>query len=208
MYKMHHSKIDIFRLYLKKKGGERGLLQTVVTYKGETINIAEYLKTKYAEDQFVNIIKSNKSHQPSMKSTMKMAAKFAQKLNQSHENSDTKKEGMQQIKAKLGKYLKIKWESKVMHGQYIRSMDRQLVCGADMFLWLLRGDLEGRTESEKIGAQDQALQTTYHATRILQRETDSKCRLCKQFDKTVDHIISACPLLAKERHIKRQHKET
>ena len=88
-----------------------------------------------------------------------------------------------------------------MHGQYIRSMDRQLVCGANMFLWLLRGDLEGRTEREIIAAQDQALQTNYHATKTLQTETDSKCRLCKQFDKTVDHIISACPLLAKEQYI-------
>jgi len=57
-----------------------------------------------------------------------VAAKSAEKLNQAHENCDTKKEGMQQIKAKLGKYLKKKWGNKVMHGQYIRSMDRQLVC--------------------------------------------------------------------------------
>ena len=26
--------------------------------------------------------------------------------------------------------------------------------------------------------------------------TDSKCRLCQQFDETIDHIISACPILA------------
>jgi hypothetical protein len=30
-----------------------------------------------------------------------------------------------------------------------------------------------------------------------------KCRLCKQFDETVEHIISACPVLAKEQHIQR-----
>ena len=52
-------------------------------------------------------------------------------------------------------------------------------------------------------AWDRALQTKYHATKILQTETDSKCRLCKQFDETVEHIISACPVLAKEQYIKR-----
>ena len=187
---------------MKRKGGKRGLLQTKAAYKAEIINIAEYLNTKYAKHQLVNIVKSHKHNQTNMNSTIKVAAKFAEKLNQSHENSDTKKEGMQQIKAKLGKYLNKKWESKVMHGQYIRSMDRQLVHAADMFLWL-RGDLEGRTEGEIITAQDQALQTKYHATKILQTETDIKCRLCKQFDKSVDHIISACPLLAKERYLKR-----
>ena len=39
--------------------------------------------------------------------------------------------------------------------------------------------------------------------KILQTETDSKHRLCEQFDKTVEHIIEACPLLAKEQYIMR-----
>ena len=54
-----------------------------------------------------------------------------------------------------------------------------------------------------MAAQDQALQTKYYATKIYNTETDSKCRLCQQFDETIDHIISACPILAKEQYIKR-----
>ena len=69
-----------------------------------------------------------------------------------------------------------------------------------MFLWLYRGDLKGETESEIIAAQDQALQTKYHATKILQTETDKKCRLCQQSDETVEHIISPCSLLAKDQY--------
>jgi len=42
-----------------------------------------------------------------------------------------------------------------------------------------------------------------YATKILNTETDSKCRLCQQFDEIIDHIISACPILAKEHYIKR-----
>jgi hypothetical protein len=49
----------------------------------------------------------------------------------------------------------------------------------DAFLWLLRGDLQRGTESEIIATQDQALQNKYHAIKILQTETDSTCRLCK-----------------------------
>jgi hypothetical protein len=41
-----------------------------------------------------------------------------------------------------------------------------------------------------------------YETKILNTETDSKCRLCQQFGDTIDHIISACPTLAKERFIK------
>jgi len=67
-------------------------------------------------------------------------------------------------------------------------------------LWLSRGDLKGGNESEIIAAQDQALQTKYHATKILKIETDSKCQ---QSDEIIDHIISACPILAKEQYTKR-----
>jgi len=55
-----------------------------------------------------------------------------------------------------------------MHGQYIRSMDIQLIGEKDRFQWLSSGNLKGETESEIIAAQDQALPTIYHATKILQ----------------------------------------
>ena len=81
-------------------------------------------------------------------------------------------------------------------------MERQLISEEDTALWLSRGDLKGETESEIIAAQGQALQTKYNATKILQTESDRKCRICKQFDEIVEHVISACPMLAKEQYIK------
>jgi hypothetical protein len=86
-----------------------------------------------------------------------------------------------------------------------RSMDRQLISEEDTFLWLLKGDLRGETGSE-ITAQDQALRTKCHATKILQTETDSKCRLCQPFDETVEHIIPTCPIVAKEQDLCHQRK--
>jgi hypothetical protein len=57
-----------------------------------------------------------------------------------------------------------------------------------------------------MAAQDQVLQTKYYGTKILNTETDSKCRLCQKFDEAIDHIISACPILAKEWYIKRHDR--
>jgi hypothetical protein len=37
------------------------------------------------------------------------------------------------------------------------------------------------------------------------QKTDSKCRLCQQFDETVEYI-SACPILAKEQYIQRHNR--
>jgi hypothetical protein len=64
MYKMHHQKADIDRLYVKRKEGGRGLIQVEAVYKAEVIYIVEYLNTKYKEDQFVNIVKAHESTQP------------------------------------------------------------------------------------------------------------------------------------------------
>jgi hypothetical protein len=61
--------------------------------------------------------------------------------------------------------------------------------------------VEGKSESEIIAAQ-----TKYHVTKILQTETDSKCRLCQQFEQPAEYIISAHPVLAKEQYIKRHDR--
>ena len=119
---------------------------------------------------------SHVSNQTNTKSIIKTAAKFENELNKSTENNDTK-EGIQHVKAKLCESLKKKLESKVIHGHYIISVDRQLTGAEGKLLWMSRGDLKGETGSEIMAAQDQVLQTKYHATKILQTETESKCRL-------------------------------
>jgi hypothetical protein len=116
-------------------------------------------------------------------------------------NSDAKQDEIQHTKARLGEFLKKKWKNKVMHRQYIRNMGRQLIGEGDTFLWLSKGDVKVETESEIVAAQDQALHTKYYATKILNTETDSKCRVCQRFDETIDHTILACPILAKEQYI-------
>jgi hypothetical protein len=68
-----------------------------------------------------------------------------------------------------------------MCGQYFRNIDRLLI-GDDMLLWLSRRDLKAETVCEIILTKDRALQTKHHATKILQKETHHKCRLCQQFD--------------------------
>jgi transposase len=93
-----------------------------------------------------------------------------------------------------------------MHGQYVRNIDRQLISEEETFLWLTKRDLKAETESEIVVAQDQVLQTKYYTTKILNTERDSECWLCHQFDETIDHIISACPILAKEQYIKRHDR--
>jgi hypothetical protein len=119
MYKVHHPKADIERLYVQRKEGGSGLVQVEAAYKAEITNTAEYLNTNYKVDQFVNIVKSYESTQPTMNSTIKTTAKITEELRQPNWKSDAKQEGIQHTKARLGEVLKNKWKSKVMHRQYI-----------------------------------------------------------------------------------------
>ena len=68
----------------------------------------------------------------------------------------------------MAEVLKKKWEIKVMHGQYIRNMDRQLISEEDTFLWLSKGDLKAETESEIVAAQNQALHTKYYGEKNIE----------------------------------------
>jgi hypothetical protein len=111
------------------------------------------------------------------------------------------KESQSAPKRKLGGSLKTEREIKVMHGQYIRRVDRQLVGEEDTLICLLLEVLKGETGSEIIATQDQALQTKYHSKKNYYKQKERTNEKCKQFDERVERIISACPILAKEQYI-------
>jgi DNA-binding transcriptional regulator LsrR (DeoR family) len=90
MYKVHHSKAGINRLYVKRKEGGKVLVQVKASYKAEITSTAEYLNTNYKVDQVVNIVKSYECTQPTMNSIIKTAAKITEELSEPNEKSDAK----------------------------------------------------------------------------------------------------------------------
>jgi len=45
-----------------------------------------------------------------------------------------------------------------------------------------------------------------YKNKILKKEIESKCLLCKQREETIDHLTSGCPILAKNEYLMRQDK--
>ena len=76
MYKMHRPKVDIDRLYVKRKEGGGGLMQVEAACKAEIINTAEYLNTNYKNDQLLNTVKNHENTQPAMNSVTRLAAVY------------------------------------------------------------------------------------------------------------------------------------
>jgi hypothetical protein len=55
-------------------------------------------------------------------------------------------------------------------------------------------------------AQDQALGTNYFKRKVLKVKTESKCPLCTEYEETIDHLTTGCPILAKNEYIIRHNK--
>jgi hypothetical protein len=87
------------------------------------------------------------------------------------------------------------WER--LHGQFPCTLDKKLVDDEHSYRWLKFGNIKGETESTIVQVQDQAIRTNCFKNKILVEEVDSKCRLCKQHEETIDHLTSECPILVK-----------
>ena len=86
------------------------------------------------------------------------------------------------------------WEEKVLHGQYLRQTKevRKEQCWA----WLQNGDLKRETESLIVAAQNQSIRTNLVKAKIEKSQRDSLCRVCREADERIDHIVSGCSKLA------------
>ena len=101
---------------------------------------------------------------------------------------------------------KARWHGKRMHGQLPRNLDEKVVDVEQSYRWLKSGNIKGETESTIVAAQDQAISTNYFKKKILKEEIETKCRLCKQHEETIDHLTSGCPILAKNEYLMRHDK--
>ena len=205
MYKMHHPSADVHRLYVSRKLGGRGLRQIEAAYKSTIISTKYYLRKKRNEDLFLKSVHEADTQLNTLHSITKKADKFETELEQNFEQTPVKSRN-QTIKKKIAETLRSKWTEKNMHGQYPRLLEEDRVESTLSTMWLSKGALKGETESLIAAAQDQALNTRYRDRKIHGRARDSKCRICHQHEETIDHIISACPILAKKDYIERHDR--
>ena len=64
--------------------------------------------------------------------------------------------------------------------------------------WLKKGNFKRETESLLIVAQNNAIRTNHIKTRNEKTQQNSKCKLCGDWDETINHIISECSKLAQK----------
>ena len=57
-----------------------------------------------------------------------------------------------------------------------------------------------------MAALDQAIITNYVKNKILEKEIESKCRICKLHEETIENLTSVTPILAMNKYLVRHDK--
>ena len=98
-----------------------------------------------------------------------------------------------------------RWQSKPLHGQYLKDI-KDKTDNDITWSWMKNGELKKETEGFLTAAQDQALRTNAIQAKVDKVANDSKCRLCKEKDETIDHLISSCSKIAQTDYKERRNK--
>ena len=91
---------------------------------------------------------------------------------------------------------KQKWKEKQLyryHKQQISEISYQKIR-----IWLRKGNFTRETQSFLIAAQNNTIRTNYAKAKIDKMQQNSKCRLCDDRDKTINHISKWGKLAQKE----------
>ena len=94
-----------------------------------------------------------------------------------------------------GKY---KFEEKQLDGLF----KRLIKTTSHQKLWtrLRKGNFKRETESLLIAAQNNAIRTNHIKARICKTQQNSKCRLCGDRYRTINHVISKCSKLSQKEY--------
>ena len=187
-YGFHHPKSDTNRLYIPRMLGGRGVTSVTDCYQQECTGVAKYLDGNNW-DPLVDIVK--KSERKRVRGLMSFMTE----------------ETMKDFKDQMSKERETKLMEMPMHGQWFRQQQELPIYDTVRSNeWLKNSNLRFETESLICAAQEQALATRNIQAKIWKNGACSKCRLCKEQDETINHIISGCKMLAATKYLHRHNQ--
>ena len=168
MNKELQARSDVFRIYVPRKKGGRGLISGESCVKREENNLSWYVRNseeallrKVGDSNVVNI----------------------------SEAVDPKEYKVDEVKETENE-----WKQKRLHGQYVR--EKEGIDWDRTWQWIAKGDLKGCTEALICSAQEQALRTNYTRFHIDHTAESPLCRMCGSKEETVAHVVGECGKLA------------
>ena len=173
----NHPKSAIERFALDREYGGRGIIDLRQLHRKQIMNLREYFLKKQI---------TSRLH----------AAVVRADVNLTPVNLGGDISGIQQLGTQED--LKNNWKRKVLHGRHPHDLGQDHVDGKASNYWLTHGDLFPETEGFVIAIQDQVIATKNYLKYIIKdpNVTDDRCRMCGGMSETIQHVISACRVLA------------
>jgi len=203
----HHPKSDVNRLYVPRSNGGRGLVSIEDSWKREMISLAHYIANK--DDKYLQTVCNYEKREFNNKGILYWAEVLKQRVGlttRPEDNQSLQKQMLclkDNVKKAISNKHMVNWKQKELHGQHIRENEKEHVNFQLTQQWLTRGLLKVETEGFLIAAQDQALNTKYYRSHIIKSTNDDRCRVCRLYPETVQHLLSACPILAGREYVER-----
>jgi hypothetical protein len=179
MYHALHPRADVDRLYLPRKFGGRGLKNISDTIEAEDRGLSHYI-WQNTTDPLLAIAKKEDIYK------------------QRSESPEIWKEKVIEERRKV-------WKEKPLHGQYPKEME-QRTSTEHCFGWMKQVQLKIETEALLTAAQDQALSTKAHKALIMKTTKDALCRMCKEKNETVAHLLAGCSKLSLNEYLRRHNE--
>jgi len=185
-YKFHHPKSNIHRMYMPRTRGGRGLIGVSDCHRQECTAIAEYIKN--STDPLTAIIKETERNKNNGILSFLNPKK--------HSNVDEIHDEHEKELKKMN-----------MHGQYFR--EQKQIPKVNIKLsnkWLDKAHLRFETESLLCAEQEQSIKTNYIQNKVWKNTHSPLCRLCKEKNETVTHVVSGCKMLAANKYTFRHNQ--
>ena len=102
------------------------------------------------------------------------------------------KDGTNEMKAAQVCQLVDTLMKKPIHKTYIQTSMSEDFDREGTFAWLSDGRFRAETEALVIAAQDGVIMTNRYKHTVLKLSTTSICRVCREEEESIGHILSAC----------------
>ena len=116
------------------------------------------------------------------------------------------------VKMKIQNIRKTRWHEKPNHGYFEKSRNEKLnnIDYKLSWAWMESNSLSSQVEGYIITLQDQEIYTKttrkhHEKNPIKKQEIETRCRMCKQENETLQHILDCCPAISSNLYLQDRH---
>nr|CAI5864716.1 unnamed protein product [Callosobruchus analis] len=177
-HRMSHPNACKERLTIDRKQGGRGIIDIQSLHSRQIKSLRQFFQSKQTNLHRA-IVKADKNYTPLSLSRSSHAADAHNHIQSQQVKIDT-------------------WSQKALHGKHRYRVTQDYVNEQQSYTWLHDGQLFPETEGFMLAIQDQVIATRNYKKYIIKDPsvTDDNCRKCHLQKETIEHITSACKILA------------